>query len=389
MEFVKIGIVGVGNIGRAHLKSISKGKINNLKVTALCDVARERISEFTDLKLFDKAENLIKSREVDAILVSTPHNFHSDIAKLALENNIHVLCEKPIDITVTKAKELNEIALKSQAKFAVMFNQRTDFLFKKAKELIENGEIGKIKRSIWIISNWFRTQSYYNSGDWRATWAYEGGGVLLNQAPHNLDLWQWLCGMPSEVTAFCNEGKFHNIEVEDEVTLFAKYPNGATGTFITSTGDFPGTNRLEITGDLGKIVLEEGKLKLYKNSVSTKFMIENALDSFAKCEVDYFEFVKESETNDLYAHEQILQNFTNAILFDEKLIAKGIEGVNELSISNAAYLSQWTGNKAVEIPFDNKIFDEFLNNKAEKSLAKEKTKISTNDYYSNRWNVNW
>ncbi len=390
---VRVGIVGIGNIGSAHCKSIYSGKIKGLKLVSLCDINDKKLQamNYSDILLFSDYKKMIKSGEIDAVIISTPHKLHSEIAMFALDNGVNVLSEKPIDITISQAKKINEKALKSDKVFAIMFNQRTDFLYKKAKELVESGEIGEIKRSVWIITNWFRTQSYYDSGDWRATWSGEGGGVLLNQAPHNLDLWQWICGMPKSITAFCNEGKYHKIEVEDEVTIYSQFENGATGIFITTTADFPGTNRLEITGDKGKIVLENKKIMFYKLKKSTKDVMENSKENFVG--IDYYcqEFCEEIKEDLLNGHEKILQNFTNAILYGEELVAKGVEGINELTISNAAYLSQWLGNKSVELPFDDIIFDDYLHKKAEKSgfIEVENKSNTPSSKYSERWGVRW
>ena len=252
--------------------------------------------------------------------------------------------------------------------------------------LKNEGELGKLKRSVWIITNWYRTQSYYDSGEWRATWRGEGGGVLLNQAPHNLDIWQWICGMPSAVTAFCNAGKFHNIEVEDEATIYAEYKNGATGVFITSTGDCPGTNRLEITGTRGKLVLENGILKLWKLNEDERDICKNATEGFVSPETEYSEFSAEREE----AHAGILKNFAGAILHGEELLSPGYDGINELMISNAAYLSQWTGNSRIPLPFDTAEFDRLLKEKQKSSEIKEKTvKKSTDKSCGERWQINW
>ena len=268
MKNVRVGIIGIGNIGSAHLSAIARGKVDGMELGAICDIDEEVSVELGQLyekyPFYTNYKELIDKEDVDAIIVSVPHRLHAEIAEYALLNRKHVLVEKPIDISVTKAKRLNDISLGTDKIFAVMFNQRTNEIFKKAREIVKGGQLGELKRSVWIITNWYRTQAYYDSGSWRATWAGEGGGVLLNQAPHNLDLWQWICGMPSSVMAYCDTAKYHNIEVEDDVTIIARFPNGATGTFITYTGEYPGTNRLEISGDLGKMVLENGIIKLWR-----------------------------------------------------------------------------------------------------------------------------
>lgn len=256
MNGIKVGIIGIGNMGSAHFSFISNGAIEGMTVKAVCDIDKEKLKRVKEscpnISAFESYNDLLKESEIDAVIIAVPHPLHAEIAVCALESGKHVLVEKPVDITVSAAERLNKAAKQSGKIFGIMFNQRTNGLFKEARRIVKSGEIGELKRSVWIITNWYRTQSYYNSGSWHATWKGEGGGVLLNQAPHNLDLWQWICGMPYSVTAFCNVAKFHDIEVEDEATIYAEYENGATGVFITSTGDCPGTNRFEITGTRGK-----------------------------------------------------------------------------------------------------------------------------------------
>ena len=253
---------------------------------------------------------------------------------------------------------------------------------------MQGGQLGELKRSVWIITNWYRSQHYYDSGSWRATWAGEGGGVLLNQAPHNLDLWQWICGMPVQMTAFCDIAKYHNIEVEDDATLMVRYENGATGLFITTTGECPGTNRLEISGTLGKLVLENGLLKWWKLNRSEREICVTETVNSPRFEGEVIEITPDHKET---AHAGILQNFTNAILHGEELLAPGPDALYELTLSNAAYLSSWTGNKPVSIPFDSAEFDALLAEHAAKSAydpAKEQdTENSTG--YSHRWQVNW
>ena len=248
MSAIRTAVVGIGNMGSAHAECIFKGDINGLMLAAVCDINTKRLHSFVDahsgVKAYDNFYDMIESDEIDAVIIAVPHRLHADFAEIALKAGKHVLVEKPIDITVSKAVSLNKAAEESDKVFAIMFNQRTNPLFVKARELVKSGQLGELRSTVWIITNWFRTQSYYDSGDWRATWAGEGGGVLLNQAPHNLDLWQWICGMPEGVTAFCDIGQYHNIEVEDNVRMLTRYKNGAHGIFITSTGEYPGTNRL-------------------------------------------------------------------------------------------------------------------------------------------------
>ena len=390
MDTVKVGIIGIGNIGSAHASAVYSGEVDGMTLGALCDidpVKREMLKEkYPSVPLFDNAEDMMKSGLVDAVIISVPHYGHPPLAIKAFSYGLHVITEKPGGVMCSQVKKMIAAARESGKVFGVMFNQRNNSLFAYAKELVASGRLGEIKRSVWIITNWYRKQCYYDSGSWRATWSGEGGGVLLNQAPHNLDLWQWICGMPSAIRAECNIGKFHSIEVEDEATIFADYPNGATGVFITTTGDYPGTNRLEITGTKGKIVIENGKLTLSTflyNERDFRMMPETAKNPITT------EEMSDTEYN---GHVMILKNFTRAILYGEPLLAPGEESLNELTVSNAAYLSSWT-DKKISLPLDDALFDRMLSEKIEASSVssgdKKQTSSSLSTDYMGRWNTNW
>ena len=211
MEQVKIGIIGVGNMGSDHSKRIVNGDVPELKLVAVADRSQSRRDWAkenlpADVKIFNEGDELIDSGICDAVLIAVPHYQHPTLAICAFEKGLHVMCEKPAGVYTLAVREMNEAAKKSGKVFGMMFNQRTNCVYRKMYELVHSGELGAIKRVNWIITDWYRTQSYYDSDSWRATWDGEGGGVLLNQCPHNLDVIQWICGMPSRVRAFCHEG---------------------------------------------------------------------------------------------------------------------------------------------------------------------------------------
>ncbi len=391
MSSIRVGVVGIGNIGFAHANSIANGEISGLKLIAVCDIDETKTTSFSEkhkeIQMFSDYEKMLSADILDAIVIAVPHPLHSDFAIKALEKGIHVLLEKPVDISASRVIKLNEVAEKSGKVFAIMFNQRTNPLFQKAREIVKSGQLGDLKRTVWIITNWFRTQEYYDCGNWRATWSGEGGGVLLNQAPHNLDIWQWICGMPESVTAFCDVGKYHKIEVEDDATIFTRYNNGATGAFMISTGEYPGTNRLEISGSCGKMVLENGQLKWWRLKRDLDTVIKSEKQSFAAVEYECKEFKQDHPDP---SHKGILQNFANAVLYGEELLSPGYEGLNELIISNAAYYSQWNNNMEVKLPLDQVLFDRELNSKMQLSEnVCHKTNSDTSASYKKRWQVNW
>ena len=265
MKSVRLGIIGLGNMGVGHADNIVSGKIHRCEITAVCDPAAEKAARYPKAKSFTRSDELVRSGLVDAVVITTPHFDHTDIGIAALQDGLHVLVEKPISVHKADCERLIAAWKNPKLVFAVMFQQRTDPCYRKIRELIQKGELGQIRRINWIITNWFRTEAYYKLGSWRATWAGEGGGVLLNQCPHNLDLFQWFFGMPKRVRGFCTLGRYHDIEVEDDVTAYFEYADGATGVFITSTGEAPGTNRLEIAAENGRLVFEDDRLSFLRN----------------------------------------------------------------------------------------------------------------------------
>ena len=369
---VRFGIIGMGNMGTSHAKSFLAGKVRGMRITAVADTVPEKLlwskENLPWARTFNSAGELIESGEVDALIICTPHYSHPDLVMKALSAGLHVISEKPAGVYTRQVREMNEFAKKQDKTFAMMFNQRTNCVYRRIKEIVDSKKYGEIRRVNWIITDWYRTQAYYNSGGWRATWVGEGGGVLLNQSPHQLDLWQWICGMPTKIRAFCHEGKWHDVEIEDDVTIYAEYPNGATGVFVTSTGDFPGSNRLEITMDKARLVCEKGeKITLFE-------LEEGLTENIASCEngfatIPYKEIEVETDgIND--QHPGVLNAFSDHILYGTPLVAEGTEGINGLMISNAAHLSSWT-NETVTLPVDEEKFYTLLKEKAASSRAKE------------------
>ncbi len=374
MKKLKTGIIGIGNMGSAHAKMIVAGDIDGMELAAVADLdqarrqwAKEHLPE--SVQIYENADQMMGQAGLQAVIVAVPHYDHAPLSIAALKKNLHVMCEKPVAVTTKQAREMQEAADQSEAIFAVMFNQRTNPLYKKAKAIIDSGELGPMKRTSWIVTDWYRSQSYYDSGNWRATWAGEGGGVLLNQCPHNLDLWQWICGMPIRVTAFCQEGRWHDIEVEDDVTAYVEYENGASGTFITSTGDTPGTNRLEVVCDGGKIVVEKDSLTLYKLEMPESVFSATYKGGFGepKHTVEKLDVSGENPQ-----HAGVLRAFTKAVLEGASLTADGREGIRGLSLSNAMHLSSWLG-KTIELPVDEVLFEQELANKVSQSKKKSGT----------------
>ncbi len=372
MDKVRLGIIGIGNMGSGHLKNILEGKVPEMEVTAVADRqegrrawAKENLPE--SVVIFEEGTDLIAAGVCDGVLIAVPHYQHPELTIDAMNHGLHVMCEKPAGVYTKQVREMNDAAKKCDRVFGMMFNQRTNCIYRKMHELVTSGELGAIKRVNWIVTDWYRTQSYYDSGSWRATWDGEGGGVLLNQCPHNMDLIQWICGMPSKVQAFCHNGKWHDIEVEDDVTAYLEYPNGATGVFVTTTADAPGTNRFEITLEMGKLVCENGKLMLHKLSENERTFCKTAKGGFDTPECTVTEVETDGENEQ---HIGVLKAFAGRILHGTPLVAEGLEGINGLTLSNAMHLSSWL-KREVEIPFDEDLFLEELNKRRRESRKKE------------------
>ncbi|MFC1526803.1 Gfo/Idh/MocA family protein [Candidatus Latescibacterota bacterium] len=371
MGAVRLGIIGFGGMGSSHAGYLTKGGVNGAELVAVADVDPERLKwaeqTYPQVKRFDTGDALIESGEVDAIIIAAPHYFHPPFAIKGFEHGLHVMSEKPAGVYTRQVREMNEAASKSDTVFGVMFNQRARKQHQKLKELMASGEVGEIKRTIYIVTTWFRAQSYYDSGGWRATWAGEGGGVLANQCPHNLDLWQWIVGMPKRARAFCHWGKWHDIEVEDDVTAYFEYENGATGVFVTSTGESPGTNRMEISGDRGKVILEGSNITFWRTREPVSQFLKEYPGGFGQPENWKCEIPVPSGGGE---HREVTQNWVDAIAKGTPLIAPGTDGINGVQLSNAMMLSTWTDDW-VDIPVDEDQFYEELQKRVKTSKIKD------------------
>jgi predicted dehydrogenase len=372
MDTLRLGLIGFGGMGRSHASYLSKNEVPGVRLAAICDgyekslsLARESYGD--SVSLFLDPKKLMKSGEVDAILVATPHYEHPTLAIEGFKNDLHVLIEKPAGVYTKQVREMNEAAAASGKVFGIMFNQRTRPHHLKMKEIVQSGQLGEIQRVQYVITDWFRTQAYYNSGGWRATWKGEGGGVLINQCPHNLDLWQWICGMPTRIRAFCGFGKFHDIEVEDSVTAYAEYEKGATATFIASTGEVPGNNTFEIVGDRGRLVLDNKGLRWQQTQSSVREFLQTAKGGFDKPETWSIDIPGGSSED----HKAITKNWASAILNGTELLAPGEEGIKGLTLSNAMHLSAWTDDWA-NLPIDEDKYLRELKKRIKNSTAQKK-----------------
>lgn len=401
MDRIRMGVIGIGNMGSAHAMQIHRGRVEGMVLAAVCDIdplrlgwAAAQLGE--EVERYAEYPELLTSGRVDAVLIATPHPMHPRIAADALRAGLHVLTEKPVGIDVDAARELNRTAAGSSGVFGIMYNQRTNPLFAELRRRFREGELGELVRLTWTISNWYRTQAYYDSGTWRATWSGEGGGVLMNQCPHNLDIWQWITGMPERLIAHCRTAHFHDIEVEDEAAIYAEYANGATAVFLTSTGEYPGTNRLELSGTRGKAVIENGRLTLELLEEDLRVITATSPECMPQCALRKVEVEQHGPES---GHLGILNDFSRAVREGTELLAPGREGIYGLSLANAAYLSAWK-HDWVKLPLDGEEYQRELRRRQKRSAASEpvepksmpdaeKRAQNAGGEYSERWRVRW
>lgn len=372
MNKIRLGVIGIGNMGSEHCRNLLAGRCPEIELCAVADIRRER-REWArktmpdSVHIYESGSLLIRDHVCDSVLIAVPHYDHEPLAEEALKNGLHVLCEKPIAVEAAAAERMIRTAKENARTLALMFNQRTNCLYRTIRRIMESGEIGTIKRMNWIVTDWYRTQRYYDSGSWRATWAGEGGGVLLNQCPHQLDLLIWLCGMPVSVDAHCQNGKWHHIEVEDDVTVYLEFANGATGTFIASTGDLPGTNRLEIDCERGKIICEDGQIRCFRLKENEREVCFTSDDPWYRGEIQT-EIITTDGDNP--QHIGVLNAFAGHLLRGEPLTADAEDGLRALQLSNAIHYSGWTGEQ-VRVPVPEDLFHTELEKRKAGSHKKE------------------
>jgi predicted dehydrogenase len=371
MNSVRFGVIGLGNIGAAHADYLLKQEVARARLTAVCSSSSEKRESWRQkgLKAFSDARELMRSGETDAVIIATPHFQHKELGIEAFEAGLHLLVEKPISAHKADAERL--IAARGRQPglvFGAMFQMRVEPGYRRIRELARRDRLGRIVRVTWINTDWYRTQAYYASSPWRATWHGEGGGVLLNQSLHNLDLLQWICGMPARLQGFCSFGRFHDIEVEDDAMARLEWPDGATGVFISSTGETPGTNRLEITGTRGSIILENNRLALTRLDADSQEFCRTAAQGFLKPGARTEEIPLENASR---AHAQVTQNFVDAILDGAPLIAPGEEGMHSLELANAIVYSALLG-EPLELPMDGAAWER----KLRQLIAKSRTRTA-------------
>ncbi|MBN8247711.1 MAG: Gfo/Idh/MocA family oxidoreductase [Verrucomicrobia bacterium] len=378
---LRLGLIGLGNIGRHHATYLLEGRVPRCELTAVCATTESKLVPYREQGLagYTDAEALIRSGTVNAVLIATPHYQHTALGIAALEAGLHVMVEKPISAHKADAERLLACAARHPKQIlAGMFQQRVEPRYAKIRDLLERGELGRLQRVTWINTDWFRTETYYASGGWRATWKGEGGGVLLNQCLHNLDVLTWLLGMPARVRGFCRMGQWHAIEVEDQVTAYLEYADGASGVFLSSTGEAPGTNRLEIAGSRGRLVLENQRLVLTRNATDALEWSRTATVGFSKPETTDEQIPFD---NAAAPHAALMENFTAAVLDGAPLIAPGSDGLRSVELANAIVHSSLL-EATVDLPLDGAAWERQLGDLIAASRHRKEVRAVTPDDFA-------
>ena len=380
MDKVRIGIIGMGNMGRFHANDLLDGKVPRGELAAVGSTSPHKLEEYKEkgVQIFGSGEEMIASGAIDALLIATPHYQHTSLGVAALEAGLHIMVEKPISAHKADAERLIAVAAaRPDQVFGAMFQLRVEPRYQKIRELVQGGELGDLVRVLWIMTDWFRSEAYFQSGGWRATWKGEGGGVLLNQCLHQLDAMQWITGMPSKVRSHVGIGRWHDIEVEDDVTCYMEFANGASGAFITSSGETPGSNRFEIAGTKGRLILENDTLTLTRNEVPSDEWCKTSKIGFQKPETTVEEIPIPGADA---AHATLMTNFVNAILDGEALIAPGVEGLGSVELANVMVYSGLL-NESVDLPMDGAAWEAKLNELIANSTHEKKVvEVSSEDF---------
>jgi predicted dehydrogenase len=348
---LRFGVIGVGERGSAYARSLAGGAVSGATLEAVCDVRESALEPFGRFRRLASARALVESAALDAVVVATPHRSHEEPTRLALSAGLHVLTEKPLDVHLSGAERmLGEYERRSRRSqlFATALVLRADARYLELRRMLRAGELGRVQRIAWTVTNCLRSEAYFKSAEWRGSFQGEGGGLLVNQCSHQLDLWQWLFGMPHRVRAFLGFGRFHAIEVEDQVTAYVDYPAGATGVFVASTGEAPGTNRLEVAAELGRVVIEDESFEIWRNAIPTPERIRTAEARSPAPATNHERLVLPMGGVDA---KGLLENLVRAVAGDESLLAPAGEGLPAIELANAMLLSGLEG-RTVELPLE-------------------------------------
>lgn len=375
METVRAAVVGFGGMGRRYVQMIHDGEVEGMTLAGVCcrnQKGQEELkASYPEASVYPNVEAMFgRAGEFDAVVIVTPHATHVEIGKMAVAAGKHILVDKPAGVSTKEVKELLAASDASGVCFGMIFNTRMHPAYTQVKKMIEDGSLGRLNRAVWISNVWFRTPAYHNSAPWRSTWEGEHGGLLINQSQHFLDVWQWLLGMPDHVLASVEYGRYNDFFVDDSMDIQFFYESGLHGTFITSSGENPGINRLELWGTKGRLCVEDHcRITFDENVMSTEEFRECNTEAYGVLQYHRREIPVNTEKTDGY--QKIFQNFADHIRKGTPLMATGEDGLRTVMMANGAYLSSWLGKK-MAYPIDDEEYAGMLEEKiaAERSVKR-------------------
>lgn len=359
---VRIALIGFGSMGKNYARMLYAGLVPELKLSGVCcrNGAGQALlrEEFPGVRIYENVEQMQRhEEEFDAVLIVTPHATHVELGFAMAKLGKHFLMDKPAGVYASRVQELVEFCRERGVSFGMMFNNRMLPAFRIAQDYIRSGKLGRLHRAVWVCNSWYRSPVYHRSAPWRSSWQGEGGGLLINQNQHYLDIWQWLFGMPEKLYAAMEFGRYNDFAVDDAVDIQFVHSGGFHGTMVSATGEAPGVNRLEIWGEKGCLTVQDG---------ARVFWDENALSTVEFGKVNEVPFgtpphtrveipVEKAENPYLLA----FGNFAGHLLRGEPLFADGMDGLRTVQLTNAAYLSGWQ-EKRVSVPVDAEAFQKEL-----------------------------
>ena len=377
-DYVRVGLIGFGKQGSHYVRMFIEHRLfSRFRLTAIADTCPQKLQWIKDnigseIECFDSAEAMLSSGIIDACIITTPHPMHPEHVIMCLQHGIHVLCDKPAGVHILQVQQMNREAEKHpDLVFSIMFNQRTNCAYRKLKSIIETEEYGKVRRISWTINNWYRSRYYYDSFDWRGIWKGSFGGTIMDQCPHQVDLWQWMFGMPDKVTCRMGFGSHHDIEVEDEVSAIMEYKDGCIGTFNASTSVPNGQNTLEVNLDAANIRIRGNSVFVEKFCMPEAKWQQSPRGIYEKMDVAPEVEIPTDGKN--AQHKGVIEAWINRILGKGEGSNDGKEGLASVMLSNAMYMSAFTG-KTVSLPLDGQEYYNELMKKVKTSKTKPPVK---------------
>lgn len=330
-----VGILGGGNISETHLKAAQEAE--GVRIAAVCgyNAAKvARLAESAAVPAYTDLDEFFSHKPMDLIAIGSPSGKHAEQGIQAAEKGLHVLVEKPIDITTERADQLIEICARQGVKLGVFFQDRVAPDLQRLKRMIDNGDLGRIHLATAHVK-WYRPPEYYGDSRWRGTWALDGGGAVINQAIHTIDLMLWLLGDVRRVYSSTGT-KLHDIETEDTAVAVIEFESGTLATFEAATSAYPGQpRRIFVSGSEGTAQVEHDLL------VSVD-LVNSTVESREKGEPGRNLSESSPVVENVTGHRLIIEDFVNAIEADINPLCDGLEGRRSVELIEALYKSART-----------------------------------------------